>query len=106
MQIIFTREAAETLRSKYTVLELETFEVEGKQLEAFCVVPADKINLGELPLLEQHSRVHQSLVDALKEKNYSYCVQAIEILHGKFGGELDSFYSIIKQRAELALEQN
>jgi hypothetical protein len=43
MEIIFSREVAEGLRERYTVLELETFDVEGKTLETFCVVPAEKL---------------------------------------------------------------
>jgi hypothetical protein len=105
MQIIFSREVAEELRSRYTVLELETFDVEDKTLETFCVIPADKMNLGDIPNLESDIRLHENLIEQLKLKNYQFCLDAIEHLLGKFGGELDSFYVIIKQRAELALEQ-
>jgi len=104
MQIIFNRQVAEELRSRYTVLELETFDVEGQQLETFCVVPADRMNLAHLPNLESDVKLHENLIEQLKSNNYQFCLDAIEHLLGKFGGELDSFYVIIKERAELALK--
>lgn len=101
MQIIFNRQVAEELRSRYTVLELETFDVEGQQLETFCVVPADRMNLAHLPNLESDVKLHENLIEQLKVKNYQFCLDAIEHLMGKFGGELDSFYTIIQERAKL-----
>jgi hypothetical protein len=106
MQIIFNRQSADELRSRYTVLELETFDVEGQQLETFCVVPADKMNLAHLPNLESDIRLHEKLIEELKKENYKFCLDAIDHLLGKFGGELDSFYVIIKDRATQALTQH
>lgn len=106
MQIIFNRQVADELRSRYTVLELETFDVEGQTLETFCVVPADKMNLAHLPNLESDIRLHENLIHELKNKNYKFCLDAIEHLMGKFGGELDSFYVIIQDRANQALTQH
>ena len=105
MQVIFNRETADKLRERYTVLELETFNVNDQQLETFCVVPADKMNLGELPNLDSNIKMHAELIEQLKVKNYQFCIDAIDHLMGKFGGELDSFYEIIQSRAKLALEQ-
>ena len=52
MDIIFGRENAEKLREKYTVLDLETVEMDGKPMEVFCLIPAEKIDIAELPQLE------------------------------------------------------
>ena len=99
MQVIFTRQVAEQLSDRYTVLELETFTLPDEQiLETFCVVPAEKMNLGELPLLDEHKNMHNEFIAQLKEKNYKYCESAVPDLLGKFGGELDSFYEIILER--------
>jgi hypothetical protein len=106
MQIIFSRTVADELRSRYTVLELETFSVGEDLLETFCVVPADKMNLAHLPNLESDIRLHENLIVELKKKNYQFCLDAIDHLLGKFGGELDSFYVIIKDRANQALTQH
>jgi hypothetical protein len=106
MQVIFTRQVAEQLSDRYTVLELETFTLpEGQILETFCVVPADKMNLAELPTLDDDKRQHNEFIQQLKDKNYTYCESAAPDLMGKFGGELDSFYEIILERCRESANQ-
>ena len=102
MEIIFSREAAEGLRDRYTVLELETFDVEGQKLETFCVVPAEKL-LYEMSDLEHNSQLHAQLVQAIKDQDAALCTDLTDVLKGRFGGELDSFYEIIHDR--FAVEQ-
>jgi hypothetical protein len=98
MQIIFSRKIAEELRDRYTILELETFTVQDQILETFCVVSGEKLNLAELPHLADHIRMHEEFIEQLKQKNYRFCIDAIEQLMGKFGGEIDSFYEIVLER--------
>lgn len=98
MQVIFGKENADKLRDKYTVLELETFDVEGKQLQTYCVIPAEKIAFSDINMLEHYTKMHDVFVDAVKAKNYKLCEDLYEHLIGKFGGELDSFYDEIKKR--------
>ena len=97
MEIIFSREVAEGLRERYTVLELETFDVEGKALETFCVVPAEKLMM-EMGQLTDNMAIHNQLIQSLKENNNDIVVELSTALKGKFGGELDSFYDILIQR--------
>lgn len=93
MNIILGRERADELREKFTVLELESFEhTDGMQIPAFCVIPAEKIPLAELPMLDNWINMHSVLITEFKKGNRNYCEQAIEHLRGKFGGELDTFY--------------
>lgn len=98
MQLIFNKQHAEELREKYTVLELETLTKDGVTLDVFCVIPADVINLGDLPHMEHHITLHNHFVQALKDKNYKVCLDLQEHLVGKFGGEVDSFYEEIIKR--------
>ncbi len=100
MQIVFGREVATGLRENYTVLELETFDVNGDSLEAFCVIPGDKISFTEISQLTALKAMHQSLIDEYKKKNYVFVVQALDHLTGHFGGEMDSFYEVISQRIQ------
>jgi hypothetical protein len=102
MDIIFSREAANNLRERYTVLELETFEVEGQTLETFCVIPAESI-FTEMQDLSSNIKLHEQLIQAIKDKDTKLCVDLSEVLKGRFGGELDSFYDIIRER--FVLEQ-
>jgi len=98
MQIIFGRENAEKLREKYTVLDLETVEKDGHSLEVFCLIPGDKIGLGDLPQLESWVKLHHDFLNGYSKQEYDYCLQCIEHLRGKFGGEVDTFYDEILRR--------
>jgi hypothetical protein len=101
MQIIFNRQVAEELSEKYTVLELEEHDVEGKILETFCVIPGDKIPLQEVVLLEHWKKLHDEFVQANKNKNGKLCHDLAEYLKGKWGGELDEFYDIVCSRFDV-----
>jgi hypothetical protein len=103
MQIIFNKDIAEQMKDTHTVLELETFDVEGQTLHTFCVVPADKIPLAEFPQLPVYKELHGAFVAALKNKDSRLCADLAEHLKGKFGGEVDTFYEEILKR--FALEQ-
>ena len=102
MEIIFGRENATKLREKYTVLDLETVEKDGTSLEVFCLIPADKISLGDLPTLEQYTNLHAEFLEGYKNKHYDYCRQCITYLMGKFSGEVDTFYEEILRRIDEA----
>lgn len=102
MDIIFGRENAEKLREKYTVLDLETVEKDGHSIEVFCLIGGDKISIGDLPQLEQWTKLHNDFLNGYHTQQYNYCRQCIDYLMGKFGGEVDSFYSIILERIEAA----
>lgn len=106
MQIIFGRENAEALREKYTILDLETVEREGHLIEVFCLIPADKLTLSELPQLENWVKLHNDFLHGYQTKQYDYCRQCIEHLMGKFGGEVDTFYDEILRRINLAEEKD
>lgn len=94
MQIIWNREAAESLRTNQTVLELETFPVGDQTITAYCVVPAEKV-FPDITQLENLKELHQAFITEFNKKNYSLCQDIAPELIGRFGGELDSFYEEI-----------
>jgi hypothetical protein len=101
MQIIFGKENAEELRTRYTVLDLEEIPVDGHGiLSAYCVIPSEKIGLDELPQLESWVKLHHDFINGYKTQQYDYCLQCIEHLMGRFGGEVDTFYEEIKRRID------
>ena len=102
MQIIWDQAAARKLRSSQTVLELETFAVNGESITAYCVVPAEKI-FPEIHQLETSIELHQAFVRAFNDKNYQLCHDIAPSLAGKFGGELDSFYETILSKIDTTL---
>lgn len=102
MHIIFD-EAVANLADKFTVLELDTFRVEGKNKTAWCVV--ENIPLGDFPTIDAYKKVHSDLMQAYRDKNWEYCESAIKGLTGKWNGELDSFYSTLRDRIENLRQQ-
>lgn len=99
MNIIFGRENAEKLRERFTVLDLEKVKMEnGIEMEVFCLIPAEKLGLMDLPQLPNWIKLHDDFLNGYKTEQWNYCRQAIEHLMGKFGGELDSFYEEILKR--------
>lgn len=105
MEIIFGRENAEKLREKYTVLDLETINKDGINLEVFCLIPADKISLSEMPTLDSWVKLHNEFLNGYHTQQYDYCLQCIEHLRGKFGGEVDTFYDEIENRINAQKQQ-
>ena len=97
MQIVWDKNAIEKLKDTHTLLELETFQVEGTEITAYCVVPAEKL-LPELPKLSEHVDLHNDFIKAFKDSNHDLCKELGHQLIGKFGGELDSFYTEILSR--------
>jgi len=94
MQIIWNREAAESLRTNQTVLELETFAVGDQTITAYCVVPAERV-FPDIARLDNIKELHQAFITALNKKNYQLCQDIAPNLVGSFAGELDSFYQAI-----------
>lgn len=96
MNIIFG-EPDPQLLEKYTVLELDTFRMpDDKLYTSYCVV--EKIPLEEFSIADALKKIHADLIRYYREKQWSYCLQAIEGLTGKWNGELDTFYEHLAQR--------
>jgi hypothetical protein len=98
MQIIWNKSVADQLKKTHTVLELETFEVNGDPVVTYCVVPVEAIGTEGFATLDRYKDIHHAFITAYNEKNYKLCLDAAEHLMGQFGGELDSFYEEITKR--------
>ena len=99
MQIVWEPTAIHLLKSKHTLLELETFDFKGEPTPVYCVVPAEKIVM-EMATLDSYKNLHQEFINAYNAKNYQLCRELMPVLKGKFGGELDTFYEEIAKKIE------
>ena len=98
MNIIF-REDLPIEDQRYTVLQLDTFEFfNGPQHTAWCVV--ENIPIQELAHVSANKNLHADLIKNYAKQNWTYCEQALEHLMGKWGGELDTFYTDLASRIE------
>jgi hypothetical protein len=98
MQIVWDQEVVEKLSNNHTVLELESFMINGESRTVYCVVPPEKIGLEGFATLDGRKALHSQFITAYHEKNYTLCQELSELLIGSFGGELDSFYEEILSR--------
>jgi len=98
MYIFFGDNVADKLKDNYLVLELEEIISENKKARAYCVVPADKISIAELPNIPKYKVLHSELVKRFEQNDYEFCKIALSNLMGKFGGELDSFYQELERK--------
>jgi len=99
MNIIFKENSAD-IAKKYVVLDLDTFSVpDGSTHTACCVV--ENIPITELSETENLKALHADLIQSYGQREWSQCEQAIEQLMGKWGGEVDSFYTDLQSRIAL-----
>ena len=97
MQIVWNKEVIEKMRGTQTLLELETFQVNGEPLTTYCVIPAEKL-FAELSNLDHLTDLHNEFLKAFADKNLTLCESISTQLMGRFGGELDTFYEEILKR--------
>jgi hypothetical protein len=98
MQIVWDQTAVEQLKQQHIVLELETLMIEGKELTAHCVVPAEKISIEKFSMLEAHKEMHNMFVQSLREQKYQGCIELAPLLMGEFGGQMNGYYEMWKDR--------
>jgi hypothetical protein len=100
MNIIFGTEMAEQAQDRYTVLELDTFNLvpTDRVVTAYCLV--ETVPITEMPAVESLKDLHSNLMTEYKKKNWRYCEDAIAHLTGKWGGDLNSFYTELYQRIQ------
>ena len=100
MQVIFGKQQADSLKDKFTLLELDTFTQAGltEPITTYAVVGITDLNLQDIPAMPGLVDVHNTMLKEYRKRNWSFCHQALEHLQGKWGGQLDSFYKIFEDR--------
>ena len=99
MHIIFG-DAVNLIPDSYTVLQLDTVRVEptGQLIPTWCVV--EKIPLAEFAVAESNKKIHHDLMEQYYQRNWDFCLRAVESLHGAWDCELDSFYEDLTRRVQ------
>jgi hypothetical protein len=105
MNIILGRENVEHAQEKYTVLELDTLLINGAAdpVTAYCLI--EQIPIDQISNIDQFRDLHNNLMKNYRLQNWKFCEDAIEHLRGKWGGELDSFYTEMNQRISQLQQQ-
>ncbi len=98
MNIIFDQDLIDDVKQKYVVLELETFNINGKEKTAYCVIQPEHISISELEDLQRIQGLHQAIIDAIRRNDRNTILEGISHVRGKFNKELDSFYDHLESR--------
>jgi len=100
MNIIFGTEMAQQAQARYTVLELDTFNLlpTNEVVTAYCLV--ETIPIEEMLAVESLKDLHSNLMIEYRKRNWRYCEDAIAHLTGKWHGELNSFYTEMYRRIQ------
>jgi len=105
MNIIFGDNVAEEARKKYTVLELDTFLINQDQTAtAYALI--EQIPLQEMGTLPEFIELHQNLLVEYRNQNWEYCENAMDHLTGRWHGELDTFYTEMRDRVQTLKKQS
>jgi hypothetical protein len=83
MQIVWDKTVIEQMKSKYTLLELETFDVKGEPVTTYCVLPPEKA-VAELAHMDSLKALHQDFLNALKDHDLESCEKFAVALTGRF----------------------
>ena len=105
MNIVFGRDNLKSIDGKNTVLTVDSFKINGEIVECFCLLSIEDIPLSDLPTIETQIKVHETLVTEYRNKNWSFCIDAINGLRGNFNGILDEFYDNLQARIELFVQE-
>jgi hypothetical protein len=99
MNIIFG-DSAKNLPDHYIKLELDTFRTADSDhtVTAYCLV--QKLSPDEFVTLDAYKKIHADLMEAYRQQHWNYCEQAVAGLMGRWGGELDTFYTDLLKRAQ------
>jgi len=98
MNIIFKENSTE-IAKKYTVLDLDTFLMPDGSIHTACCV-VENIPIEEMAHTNSLKELHAGLIENYAKRNWNYCEQAIEQLMGKWGGEVDSYYTDLRLRIQ------
>lgn len=100
MHIIFESPLLNEIQTKHVILELDTIEFDGSDLKKTAWGIVETIPIVEVSTIDQYRNLHQELMQNYRLQNWKFCEDAIALLKGRWGGELDSFYTSLYHRIQ------
>ena len=106
MNIMFDDSITAEVKSKYMLLELDTFYFSDidQNKKSYCLIEAAPIQ--EMFSIDKYLELHANLIKNYKLQNWKYCEDVIEHLTGRWNGELDTFYKDISGRISKYKDQD
>ena len=104
MNIIFGANELPQLQDKYIVLELDTVTIQSSNpITVYCVI--ENIPFDELTRADKFKKIHAELMENYRDRNWDFCIKALDHLTGFWGKQVDSYYDILRTRV-LEYKQN
>jgi hypothetical protein len=106
MNIIIGKQNLNGVDGKHIVLELDTlhFLPVDQDVQAYCVV--ENMPIQQLMQAESMQELHRNLIIKYREREWTYCLSAMDHLVGFWGQELDTFYQSMRDRIQVYQEQD
>ena len=100
MHIILGDQITKEISDKYVVLELDSFQIGGRDqaISAYCVV--ENVPITELPQADQYQDLHAQIIENFRLGNWKFCEDALAHIQGRWNGEVDSFYQDLLHRVQ------
>lgn len=100
MNILLATQLNDDIRSRYLLLELDSFRTqpEAPAVAAYCLL--ERLPLDEMLVMQQYLDLHGNLMSNYRKRNWNYVEQAIDHLKGKWNQQLDSFYQDLAARTK------
>lgn len=95
MNIVVGHDHAELLKDRYILLEIINLNDIQTDYQCYCLVEGTAIPVKELPTIQHYKSLHKKLLENLRKQNKTVCKELVPHLHGRWGGELDTFYQAI-----------
>lgn len=103
MNIILGTHEAKKLDDKYIVLELDTITINTSDpIVAYCIV--ENLTLDKLTQAEPFKNLHANLIKEYRNRNWDFCLAALDQLTGFWGEDTDTFYHNLRERIEGYIE--
>jgi len=104
MNVILNAHLQPGLDDRYVVLELDTikFSYDHDPATAYCLL--EKVAIQDIYKLDEWRNLHSKLMKNYRQRNWDFCLQALDHLQGLWQGELDSFYKTLRTRIETYVE--
>lgn len=105
MNIMFGDSINDEVRSKYIILELDTFYFADISTSRIAYGLVEQTPIMEMVNVDRFIDLHANLIRNYGLKNWKYCEDALEHLVGKWNGEMDTFYSSLAERIAVFKEK-
>lgn len=108
MYIIFGDQHVEQLKESYILLPLDRVRVKEDiaPVQSWCVITQEEIGDDDAGHVSEIALLHEKLMYSYGRKDWDFCERALQELHGKFQGTLDSFYEELSQRIDKYKQQD